>query len=53
MIIRSHDSKDAFQNGGQRKRIGMSFNLRIHAGINSLVTYKLKGLETFCLYVQI
>ena len=34
-------------------RIGVSFNLRIHASINGLVTYKLKGLETFCLYIQI
>ena len=41
------------QDGGQRKHIGVSFNLRIHASIKSLVTYKLKGLETFCLYIQI
>ena len=27
--------------------IGVSFNLRIHASINSLVTYKLKGLRLF------
>ena len=37
------------QDSGLRKCIGMSTNLHIHASINSLVTYKLKGLGTFCL----
>ena len=43
----------AFTDGGLRKRIGIYTNLRIYASINSLVTYKLKGLGTFYLYTQI
>ena len=39
------------EDGGQRKRFGVSFNFCIHASVNSLVTYKLKGLETFCLNI--
>ena len=31
----------------------MSTDLCIHASINSLITYKLEGLETFCFHIQI
>ena len=45
--IRLRASGWAFQDGDLRKHIHVSTNLCIHASINSLVTYKLKGLGTF------
>ena len=51
--IRSHGSNKTFQDGGLTKCIGMSTNLCIvNLSINDVVTYKLKDLASFCLYVQ-